>query len=572
MTLLQAKLALVEDASDETIGLLSDMDGPRIAMSYAVHAALLSRFPDLCSPLDFQDEQEQQFQMARVLEVWQRYSEFLASLALSRAETALLTLRAIQTITLHTRVSRAAAHFGHPAVWVRNGELKDYVALDAVPAEVMASPDAPVHRSARPLLRGPVSVLPEGCRIDLRTGQINKDTVDPDAPLRLSLRYADKRRSRLRQCWANLQRIRRYRASGARTFLLDLPAPALTQGEAAVIAAFPDPAWEGDTELAGALGVLARVTVADIRSRVPDLARLLRTHRRRIDCIDLNHVATGYNAAILQAARIAEVPTRLFNHGNVVAHGGPVRHQLADLIARNSHNDHPEAGRIAPMSPYHVPEGCDPARVDRLCRLRPGTPATRGDPNRPFRMLLAPNFLTWRGAFPGLVTTCYETMALIDFIAHKVAGDPRFELAIRIKTTVADEATLKTRLLKRGLVPENVEHLFALADNIVDSNLGSYRQALDEADLVITEGMTKVIYEALEHRTPVVLLNLSPDRVPAAPGVDLSRMQSDPRRHPIYHGACDDALMSLLEKVRDRHLAGPLLDAELAAAIWTAHT
>lgn len=564
-----ASLALIEDATDATRDLVAAMPGPAVAMSYAIHTALSPDLPQLTSPLEFQDAAEQQAQMAEVLAIRDLFSESLGAYDLSPAEVSLLTLRAIQAITLHVRVSRSSDHFGLPAVWVRNGEAMVHIASETLPAEVRAT-TPPAQRSARPLLTGPVSFLPEGCRIDLRTGQIRTGPPAPDAPLRVELRYAGKGRSRLRQCRANLQRIRRYRASGERVFVLDLPDPALTRHEAAIIDAMPDPALSGvDADLATALGRLVRVTVADIRSRVPDLVRLLRTHVRRIEGIDLNHVASGYHAAMLQAARTAGVPTRLFNHGNIIAHGDAIRRRMADLIARNSHNDHPDVTRIAPMSPYHVPAGCPADRVDRIVRVKPMVQAASGSADRPFRMLLAPNFLTWRGAFPGLVTTCYETMALTGFIAHKVAADPRFQLAIRVKTTVADEATLKTRLLKRGLVPENVEHLFGLADNIIDSNLGSYRQALNEADLIITEGMTKVIFEALEHRTPVLLLNLSSDRVPAAPGISLTGMQSDPQRHPIYHAACDDALMPLLEQVRARHLTGPLSDTELAPAIWT---
>lgn len=55
---------------------------------------------------------------------------------------------------------------------------------------------------------------------------------------------------------------------------------------------------------------------------------------------------------------------------------------------------------------------------------------------------------------------------------------------------------------------------------------GSHKALIEEADLVIIEGVTAARFEALEHRKPLLLLNKSPERTLSIPAVPLRDLNS----------------------------------------------
>jgi hypothetical protein len=257
------------------------------------------------------------------------------------------------------------------------------------------------------------------------------------------------------------------------------------------------------------------------------------------------------------------------SHGNVVVHGAGSRRALAAALAGDGYTSFPGSRLIAPRSPLQaagLPPGPRLAPSVRVAAPEavPAAPAE----GRPFRILAAPNFLPWPQAFPGFVPSCFECQKTMEALARAVAGDPAFELRIRIKTTVADVADERMMGVSRGVVPEDMADVTALSDNIRDASLGSHREGLLWADLVVTEGMTNVLYEALELRRPVLLLNLSSRRAPTVEAARPLGPGATSPQGPIYAAGCDEDLPAVLRAIRDRRMGQALTDADLEGLVW----
>jgi hypothetical protein len=155
--------------------------------------------------------------------------------------------------------------------------------------------------------------------------------------------------------------------------------------------------------------------------------------------------------------------------------------------------------------------------------------------------------------------------ALSDAI-HKT---PDTELFLRIKVTAKDLAKPGKRPANRGLFPEDVAHLITPEGPVHDASVGKHSELLENADVVVTEGMTAVMFEALEMRRPVVLLVPDPRAIPALPAAHMAEIAGTGKRAAVYVANPQDDLVALLRNLHHLHLNKPLTDAEVAPYIWT---
>ena len=140
-------------------------------------------------------------------------------------------------------------------------------------------------------------------------------------------------------------------------------------------------------------------------------------------------------------------------------------------------------------------------------------------------------------------------------------------LDLRIKTTPLDLAKAGSKPF-RGMLPEDVAHLIDPDAGIHDASVGSHANYMKDADLVVTEGLTAVMFEALELRIPVLLLQSSPLAVPSLPSIGLPNQGGLQQRGAVYSADVTSDLTSVLDQIKKSHQGAPLQDDELRSYIW----
>ena len=275
-------------------------------------------------------------------------------------------------------------------------------------------------------------------------------------------------------------------------------------------------------------------------------------------------VLSGFADAVQTAGGVAYMSS----HGCLVKHGSAARQVVSGMLGRAVFNSFPAMQILEPRSPLQA-RSKYPGQEVRSKRHVSEYVAPQGEDSSVVRVLYAPNFRTWMTTYHGMTATCFETRDCIQALCGALAGDPRFELRIRLKTTpgdVASERTLENHA--RGLLPEDVGPALEAAGNISDASLGSHKEELSRADLVLTEGLTAVMFEAMELRKPVILLRKSGRSEPSLPAWDAATLASRDGRNPAYFLTTEDNLARCLFDIAQRHRSHPLEDEELADYVW----
>ncbi|NBB97418.1 MAG: hypothetical protein GVY34_04495 [Alphaproteobacteria bacterium] len=276
-----------------------------------------------------------------------------------------------------------------------------------------------------------------------------------------------------------------------------------------------------------------------------------------------NHVGDAVVAGFQASLRKAGVPCDMASHGALAAWGtGPRQRVAAHLGAM--YNAFPGMTTLRPRARHLLPETVS-ARIQTRCRVTPPAPRRAG----PFRIYAVPNFRPWSEGFWGITNTCFDTLAVLAAMAGVVRHSDDLEMFLRIKLTAKDIANPRKRPANRGLFPEDAAHLLCPADGVHDASRGAHSGYLADADLVVTEGLTAVMFEALEARRPVLLILPDPRAVPALPAAPLGRLAEPGFRSAVYSASIHDDLAIGVHRLSLAHKDKPLLDEEIAPFIWT---
>ena len=277
-----------------------------------------------------------------------------------------------------------------------------------------------------------------------------------------------------------------------------------------------------------------------------------------------NHVGNAAIAGAVAALTEAGVPCEMESHGCLLRTGEARHDAVARILGPAIYNSFPGLTRVAPRSPLQARDAQPGVAVVRTARLSLAPPAS------PFHLLYAPNFQPWNDCYHGFVIDCFDTVRAGAALARAVARTPGLSLSIRIKTTAADTAKQGVGAL-RGVMPEDLADCLDPAAGVTDASWGSHAEAMGRAGMVVTEGPTAVVFEALERRMPVVLLG-APGVTATLPGRPLSQAAADGTRAAVYLAQPSEALGAELSAVARLHEGAPLTDAELAPYVWTPAT
>ncbi|MEZ5870629.1 MAG: hypothetical protein R3D32_02060 [Nitratireductor sp.] len=291
---------------------------------------------------------------------------------------------------------------------------------------------------------------------------------------------------------------------------------------------------------------------------------------QNLKLVVLDSPANPLEVALAHACLERGIETVEESHGCMVIHGGELRERASAIMASSGNNWTTDVRTIVPRSPVQAiraPENC---RIVPVNRVKPQSGPS--DQNKPFRILLAPNFFPWHMAIPALTATCHETLDVAKFLAGIVARRQDWQLDMRIKVTTADTPGAVSPQLDRGLLPYHVDPLADMGSNIRNASADSYSRSLEEADLVVSEGVTSVMIEALEYRTPVLLLNRSKERIPSMPAARLADMAGVERRFAVYASSTEEDCEAILQAISRLHKGRPLRDDEIGEFCWLGET
>ncbi|MBI1417776.1 MAG: hypothetical protein GC146_11185 [Limimaricola sp.] len=321
-----------------------------------------------------------------------------------------------------------------------------------------------------------------------------------------------------------------------------------------------------DPDLAEFVRTTTEEATRDFLSHRDAMARFVadfgRPERARFNFIKHEGMA-GFASALSDLG----VETTMLSHGCMVPHGPDVRRRVAERLSSAIYNSHPSIKVIAPRSPLQAAGKLPWQVVDSVVRLVP--PAAEAPASLPFRVLFAPNYLPWHECFHGMAISDFDTYHCIEALAGVIAGLDDFRMDLRIRTTPLDVANAKRVPELIAIKPEDVAHLIAPEKGIYDATYGSHATLIAEADLVVTEGVTAVIFEALEARKPVLLLQRSRELTPSLPSWTLVDLANHIDRNAVYSASIADDLAAVLQMIRTRHNGRPLRNEELSGLIWT---
>ncbi len=272
-------------------------------------------------------------------------------------------------------------------------------------------------------------------------------------------------------------------------------------------------------------------------------------------------------AAMGHAFGEQDIAVDFFSHGAMISHGSPDRKFITEVLSRSIYNEPDYASSLLPRSPLQVCAQRNKSKIVSKVRLSGENSAAEPvEANRPFRIYFAPNFLSWFVCFHGMTQSCFEAEYCIRKLVETVSELPDVELYLRIKTTVQDNAKKLAKLPTRGLLPADISDVFDPARGIIDATHGSHQKYLGDADLVVTEGATAVMFEALEHRKPVLFLNRDVSREPSLPSIRLPGPVS--QRGACYTAGAMKDLTATLHSIMQHHKDKPLTNTELSSFIW----
>jgi hypothetical protein len=279
-----------------------------------------------------------------------------------------------------------------------------------------------------------------------------------------------------------------------------------------------------------------------------------------------NHMQRVERVAVADLLKDTDCETVFFSHGCFVPYGGGPRHNIVRTVGDAQFNSSPVVDKINPRSPLQVVDGRSVEKICRVTSIGQGS-STEGRADS-FKAYYAPNYVTWYKAIWGVNATCFDTLSCAEALTAAVVANPKLSLLIRVKTTARDKAVKRHNELHKGLVPEDVFHLFDPDNRVYDACTGSHSRYMDASDVVVTEGVTAVMFEALENRKPVLLLNASSNVTPSLPHWSYQKAITEPGRNAVYAASKQDDLGKLLMEIKRKHLGRPLTNEELEKYIW----
>lgn len=260
------------------------------------------------------------------------------------------------------------------------------------------------------------------------------------------------------------------------------------------------------------------------------------------DVITADGLASGYTVSVAKYAKEIGIKVLLFNHASHSPQTSPISKQIGNLWASLGIIHSPYATHIGARSPHvaNLSKEIDPSgniigvRHDKKIPLKP---------HNKFKILFAGNYLNVQEHVPWMLETPDEFIKGIAELVEAVRQIPEAELTIRVKPG------------KKDFNAEIMKKFIPSYPNVIISNQGTLKEALEETDLMVAS-ISSTVDEALHSGRPL-LLHSGP-----------KRYQHLPEGRAVYASKRGEPLVDTLRKIIAELQDKPLTDADLAPYIW----
>lgn len=539
-----------------------------VAANKSVQMLIEASGLEAINPDTGETEETQLAAISRVIDTAEAICARLVERGVEPGPVALVRRKLMVAMSSHIRMSAVSAHHDAPvSVLARHGPvpLVDYFGFEVRVEADEAGAETPAD-TPFPFLPG-LNAFGAPFVLEMRAKK-RLTGVSKDMPRFVRLE-GRRDRSFAKATMRNTQQgVRSMFERGKATRAMLLVGKSVRDGELEAELAALDYPVNADGLASEAIARLAATTLAEFHTHKRMVDRFLDRYGHNLRLIVFDSPGKLLDAALAQAARERDIPTVMESHGCIVTHGGGPRQGAANIMAEGGFNWSPDIETIVPRSPTQALGMPADKKTLRINHIKVDDTPEPDAENRPFRILFAPNFRCWNIAILGLNTTCYETYDIAEALCRAAIDRPHWQVDVRIKVTVADKPQAHEMERERGLLPGDIEPLIELAPNIRNSSADSYSQNLTDADVVITEGMTAVMIEALEYRTPVLLMNRPAARVPSLPSSRLADLKKGTERRAAYASSLEEDFVALLERIDRLHKGRPLTDEELRDYCW----
>ena len=252
------------------------------------------------------------------------------------------------------------------------------------------------------------------------------------------------------------------------------------------------------------------------------------------------------------------VKINMQSHGALHVFGNPNQMKISKILSNSIYNCPPSVTNVYLRSKLQL---CGlPDKVNPIVKLV--SPVSHRVKKNKFQVLIAPNFTNWAETPWGLHSTCHDTIKTLSHLAKIMHETPDIGWALRLKFSLSDIPHAKDLNRLQGLSRNLIHTIFQGLKNFNDVSRQSYISCIQNSDIVITEGITTVPYDAWEHCRPVLFLRSSEHVRGLQRCRDESALQY--RKRGAYHSTSIEKFSKVeLYELRDLYWNRPLTPNEL---------
>lgn len=271
-----------------------------------------------------------------------------------------------------------------------------------------------------------------------------------------------------------------------------------------------------------------------------------------------NFVKDSRMAASMAFFSDCGVEINMQSHGALHVYGDVNQMKISKVLANSIYNNAPGVSKLFLRSKLQL-HGIENMITPNIKRVSPSGDLRN---SRKFSILIAPNFTNWSETPWGLHSTCHDIVGILQHLANLMHETPEIEWALRLKFSLLDVPSEKDLQQLQGLSVSSIQRIFRGIDNFTDVSQSSYHACIQNSDLIISEGITTVPYDAWENRRPVLFLRRSNYIQGLFRSSDESNRQYT-RRAPYHSQSCKDFTVGHLHALRELYWNKPLKNSEL---------
>ena len=283
----------------------------------------------------------------------------------------------------------------------------------------------------------------------------------------------------------------------------------------------------------------------------------------RLPCeVFFNYVKDTRMAACMAFFGDHGVKISMQSHGALHVFGNLHEKEITRALSNSIYNYSPSVSELFLRSTLQadgLPNQISP-------KIKPVTPVLNLKRNAKFKILIAPNFTNWSETPWGIHTTCFDVVSILKHLAKLMHRTDDIDWSLRLKFSLSDVPSRHDRNKIQGLGISKIKEIFHGIKNFNDDSLKSYQRCIAESDIVITEGLTTVPYDAWENRIPVLFLRSSK----SVRGLQRAKDESIDQytKRSAYHSqSCENFSLLELYELKNMYWRKPLTDTELESVL-----